>query len=99
MLAALLGALASVPAAGAVASVPAAGAVASVRAAERMLSWLLTLPGAEIGPVRLGVSHCGAGRGLFLSEAVEDGELLFVVPVEAAVSLRDALLDPLVGEV
>lgn len=45
-----------------------------------LFGWLATIPGARIGPVTLGTSGIGSGRGLYLSRAVEKGEFLFAVP-------------------
>jgi len=61
------------------------------------MSWL-EREGAELGPVRLGKSACGDGAGAFVTQDLEEGELLFSVPSISCISLYDACGDGDVGE-
>lgn len=62
-----------------------------------LMSWLKQC-GAEIGPVRLGKSASGAGYGAFVTEAVEEDDVIFSVPSTACISLFTACGDEDVGE-
>ena len=72
-------------------------AVTAAAEPRSLVSWLGALPGAQLGPVELRPSVCGDGRGVFLTEPVADGALLFRLPESAMLSLRVALADPAIG--
>ncbi len=61
-----------------------------------LLSWM-TSCGAELGPIALGKSRCGAGGGAFATRTIEEGEEIFSVPSAACVSLLTACGDEEVG--
>jgi hypothetical protein len=63
----------------------------------RLLSWL-TENGANVGPVVLGRSTIGAGGGAFLTQAVDEGDLLFSLPTSVCIGLPQVLADDDVGE-
>lgn len=62
-----------------------------------LFRWLAAMPGAHVGPVRVGPSECGMGGGLYLTERVSDGDLLFAVPHSAVMSVEAAFADPRLG--
>lgn len=54
--------------------------------------------GAYLGPIELRRSGIGAGSGAFVTQDVDENEVLFTVPTSACVSLYDACGDREVGE-
>ena len=71
------------------------GAVVDVRHAP-LLSYM-AVRGAQIGPVELGKSVSGAGYGAFVTEDVEEDEVLFTIPKLACIGLYTACGDEEVG--
>ena len=72
-------------------------AVSLASARPALLRWVAQLPGAAVGPISLAPSDCGIGGGMYLTEAARDGDLLFAVPMEAAITLHTALSDAAIG--
>ena len=72
-------------------------AVSLASARPALLRWVAQLPGAAVGPISLEPSDCGIGGGMYLTEAARDGDLLFAVPMEAAITLHTALSDAAIG--
>ena len=64
---------------------------------EALLGWVSSMPGAVLGPVKVSTSTLGIGIGLVLSRAVEENEVLFVVPAPAIITLQTATEDPVLG--
>lgn len=64
-----------------------------------MLEWLSTKKNAEISEkIQLRPSTRGGGFGAFLTDSVDEGELLFAIPRAACLTLPDALGDSNCGE-
>ena len=62
-----------------------------------LLSYM-TSRGAQIGPITLAKSKSGAGNGAFVTQDVEEDEVLFTVPKAACVGLYTACGDEEVGD-
>lgn len=67
---------------------------------DALLDWVKDKEGSEIHPsIELRPSTSGDGYGAFVSNAVEEGELLFAIPRSACVTLEDGTEDPECGPV
>jgi SET domain len=65
---------------------------------EGLLQWLKQYPDAFVSDkMELKPSTRGGGYGTFVSEPVDQGELLFAIPRSACITLSDALNDPNCG--
>ena len=64
-----------------------------------MLDWVRSMQGGatSFGPVRVAESECGIGGGVYLTESVCDGDLLFSVPMDAVMTLQVATAHPDIG--
>ena len=71
-------------------------AVSFASARPTLLRWVARLPGAAVGPISLAPSDA-ASAAACLTEAARDGDLLFAVPMEAAITLHTALSDAAIG--
>jgi hypothetical protein len=58
---------------------------------EDLLTWLKTIKKADVSDkLKIEPSSRGGGYGAFVTEAVEKGELLFAIPHEACITLKNA---------
>mmetsp|Transcript_31418 Transcript_31418/g.45800 ORF Transcript_31418/g.45800 Transcript_31418/m.45800 type:complete len:378 (-) Transcript_31418:365-1498(-) len=62
-----------------------------------LLNWLETFPEAKFESISIRPSLCGDGMGGFLTKSVQNGEVVFVVPSDAFVSVGNALQHPTLG--
>lgn len=72
------------------------GSVVDVRHAP-LLSFMAA-KGAEIGPIELAKSRIGDGYGAFVTENVEEGDVLFTIPKSACIGIYTACGDLEVGD-
>ena len=64
-----------------------------------LLSWLRTVPEAFVHPaIQIEKSKVGDGLGCFVSDTVEEDELLFSIPTSVCISFKDAVMDDECGE-
>ena len=55
-------------------------------------------PGFDVGPMALRTSELGNGCGAFTTRPIEDGEVVFALPLSAIITTVSAVSDPSVGE-
>jgi len=64
---------------------------------DRLLDWVASKDGADVGPVKIRPSTSGIGYGMFLTRSVKKDEVLLKIPEEVCISERIFLLDDEVG--
>ena len=65
---------------------------------ERLIEWIKSNDGIINEKIEIRPSSRGGGFGAFVTEPVEEGEVLFTVPRRACLTLEDATEDPECGE-
>eukprot|EP00978_Attheya_sp_CCMP212_P007432 scaffold17213_cov57-Attheya_sp.AAC.2 len=62
-----------------------------------LLDWLSTMPGTQVDNIELRRSELGDGLGGYATKPIQDGQVVFVVPSEAFISVSTALTHPQLG--
>lgn len=65
---------------------------------DNLITWLQSRDAEVNSKIEIKPSPLGGGFGAFVTESVEENELLFTVPRQACLTLKDAMEDPKCGD-